>query len=429
MNLGNPPAFTISYNPGALLHELKRQKQRLGDATPRINILLYDKIKKELARGNISFKSQKERRYAIAVIQKENDFIPLLKTKINPLLGEYVRDGANAKKLLKLYYSKYIDLYENGNIETLKNYIFDILKTKKTINGYLTEFVNSTSTGDFTRILTKHADISLDMLRERFGIKPDDQFFIQLRNLKIISENNKLAANQNGKELFHETLQYKQYKSFLPSNRLVGEEVVWILIKKLQSSQAKCNALWEQYILDLVGDPRDIRNEYAWYRIGSDFKQYFEGHLSKGDLIDFLESISDGRGDDVYHERKKFWKKYLKSVVGAKLVVCERDENHIRQHKPSLYEKFEKYPNTYGKLKNNADKSYILIDFGKVKVIEGTRQTSVRFYSEIPKWFASNIYSLHDTSDFIRYSHQRKDQQWQINVALELKKHGVLYDR
>lgn len=109
-------------------------------------------------------------------------------------------------------------------------------------------------------------------------------------------------------------------------------------------------------------------------------------------------------------------------VVNTRLLICNRDMRYIELNKPSLFQKIQNFPEAYGVILSG-DISYIMMDFGEIKVIEGTENTSIRFYKNIPSWFMRNKYDRQDSSDIYRIVHG--GSKWQQDVEYKLSECGI----
>ncbi len=429
MNLGTPP--TIQIRAMRLTDVLEKATQQLvlliqgGSVGGDLYRMVLVKVKSK----NWKFDSAREARFAIAALTQERELLEEMGDKLPNLFDTLLAvPNANlSKSLARLYYSKFLTLEDTNQT------IIVVEAIKHCLNGYdgknpLIKCVRQEPKilkADFDGILKDNADKKLEEIAKVYWLSVNDEFYEQLRLSKILKDIDALQFKENNLKLFEEAEQHKARKARTQNGRFIGEEVVYRLLSRCKNAgQLPCDA-WQNFILQIVGDPRSYMDRYAWERIGIELRDYLIGILSRGDLKEFLESISDGHGDEIYRYRKQFWSQYIDNVKNAKLLICPRDFNNLRTSNEALHRRIIENPSTYGRL-SSGDKSYIYINFGLVKTIEGTHNASIRFYNEMPIWFKNNSYELHDRSDIERITHGGSSEyKWQFDTARILRKYNI----
>jgi hypothetical protein len=142
---------------------------------------------------------------------------------------------------------------------------------------------------------------------------------------------------------------------------------------------------WINFIINIVGDPRIVTSATAqnvsWDRIGNEYKDFLVGYLSKEDLVLFLEVLSDPEYDNIYRFRKAFWKPFVKHLRYAKLFINKHEFERLDS---SFQLRFFGHKNTAYSFISDTQRSFIYMDFGTIKVIEGTHNAKVRLYNDTP---------------------------------------------
>lgn len=429
MNLGTPPPIQI--RPIKLPNILEEVTQQLvliiqgggvrGDSYRRV----LAKIKSQ----NWKFDNARESRLAISALVQEQELLKDIGDKL-PNLFDILLAVPNAnlsKSLIRLYCSKFLTLEEIGQTIIVTEAIKHSLRSYDGKNPLVRCIQQEPKIlkADFDGILKDNADKKLEEIAKAYWFSANDEFFEQLRLSRILSYFDSLEFGKNYPNLFDEAKRHKARNARTQNGRCIGEEAVYRLLSRCKDTkQLPCDA-WQDFILQIVGDPRSYTARHAWERIGIELRDYLMQILSRGDLSEFLESISDRHNDEIYKYRKQFWANYIDNVKNAKLLVCPRDFVNLRNTNEALYNRIIENPSTYGRL-SSGDKSYIYIDFGSIKIIEGTHNASIRFYREMPIWFKNNSYELQDRSDIERVVHGGSlEYKWQFETASILRKYGI----
>jgi hypothetical protein len=234
------------------------------------------------------------------------------------------------------------------------------------------------------KVLSKFDDLKpLDDIRSELILNNNHEIFHRLRLIRLLANIRALQANQydaHVKQLFIDVKQYPYV--WANTSRLILEECVREMLLKCQKSHA-IGSHWQQFIFETIGDPRASKNVQAWQRVGVELHLWYRGILSRGDLREFLETMTDGQGDTIYQYRKQFWLQYIDYVVNAKVMLGSKTLSLLRKQAPDIWQRFKNNPETYSQL-NKADHSCVFIDFGSFCVIEGTHKSKLRIYSSCP---------------------------------------------
>ena len=344
---------------------------------------------------------------AFALSQEDGLLEKLLESKLlmKALDGILRTNCEVTKPFLKLYYKKF------WKLENQEGLLGDII-LRKQLKEYkgrnpmvLSARANpSIVKADFPELLLH--DKKLHKIKKELFLHETDEFYSQLMLTDYLQQCEKLEIDDDSHTLFAGIRQYKNRKSRI-DGRLLGEQAVFILLSRTRHVQGIPSDIWMNFILECVGDPRSFRAEarFAWQRIGTDLKEWLIGILSQGDIKEFLESISDGQGDEVYKYRRQFWMQFIGHVRYAKLMVCNDNLQHIRRNNPLLYDRFKTQPSVYSQMRRQGERrSFIYMDFGEIKVIEGTKSSKVRLYRQEPVSLEKKLY---DCEEF--YNNQDSD--------------------
>lgn len=433
LHLGSAPVISI--------RPMDDFSNKLSAATKKLeNIIIgssgansiYNKVVSKIKNKDWVFSSAKEKRFALAALHQEPNLLEQSGNNFHQLLSAIVDNSEFnlSKYLLKLYFAKLWTLDKLNVTAITIAFLKSSLSHYQGRNSFVINAKNEPMiiNGNFKELLQKHDNQKLADIGLFYRFTTDDELFSQLKLSKVLGHFQTLELGKVWPQLFEEAKDHKSKSARTINDRFVGEEVVAILLEKSKKSNSAPNSQWQELILDLVGDPRSFQKRFEWDRIGSHLREYFIGVLSRGDLIEFLESISDGNGDTIYQFRKAFWSKYVESVQSTRLLICPRDYEHLRISNPAMRRRFDTLSESYGRL-NQGDKSFIYIDFGKVKIIEGTHRATIRFYTQIPPWFQKNTYELLDRSDIHRIAHNsanhHKSASWQEETRQALRQYGI----
>lgn len=338
------------------------------------------------------------------------------------------------KKLLVLYYRKF-DLFDREENEYFKLFLIEqIKKHLRLFNGRnkmvlrAKEHTEEILSANFHSLLSKYGKKNIIEIKKDLYLNEQDDFYIKLRLIKLLEEIKTFEFGKYDESLFGQIIIHREKQA--TDQRLIGEECVFILMDRSHRANLEIPQDWINFILRCVGDPRSplARNHNAWNRIGNYFKSWLIRVLSQGDIVEFLEGITDGHGDEVYKYRKAFWMQYVKYVRFAKIMVGKNSEDLIRRLNPAFYTRFISNPTTYSRL-NETERSCIYMDFGDLKIIEGTHNALVRFYTGCPIDLNKKEYNYTDfyiaklaSNNLIRSRQHRgsSDYSWQNFVRNEL---------
>lgn len=339
------------------------------------------------------------------------------------------------KGLLVLYYRKF-ELFNKEENEYYRLVLIEqIKKNLRSFGGRskmvlkAKEYSEEILSANFHLLLKKYDQKNINDIRKDLYLNEQDDFYIKLRLIKLLEEIQILNIGEYNENLFGQIFANKEKKA--NNKRLIGEECVYILLDMCRNTNSKIPQKWIDFILKCVGDPRSpsIHTHSAWSRIGTDLKDWVVSVLSKGDLIEFLEGITDGCEDEIYKYRKAFWLQYVNYVRFAKIMVGRKGEDKIRQFNQTFYSRFLSNPTTYSRLKET-QRSCIYMDFGDLKVIEGTHNASIRLYSDCPINLNKKEYNYTDfySTDLARKNlvwrknhHGSSEYSWQNYIRNELK--------
>jgi hypothetical protein len=299
------------------------------------------------------------------------------------------------KSMLGFYYRKYASLENNSQkiyiTESLKRLVRQyegrnpmVIKAKedaKILDGRLHD------------MLETYGDIDIKVIKQNLYLSEVDEFYERLRLIKLLEEVKKLPLGENNQSLFQQLYEARDIRA--SDERNMGEESVLILLTKCKSNNAIVSTEWINFILKIVGDPRSAQNQYAWNRIGTALKDWLISTLSQGDLIEFLGSITDGQGDEIYQYRKAFWMQFVKHVKYAKIMVSNNGILLLKRTNPDFHKRFTENPTTYSRL-DEKERSCIYMDFGPIKIIEGTHNAKIRIYTDCPINLNSRSYAYTD---------------------------------
>lgn len=432
-NLGSIPVISIfpmnDFASKLSIEANKLENIILGNGSTNS---IYKQVVLKIKNNNWVFASAKEKRFALVALHQESNLLEKSANNFHQLLSAILDHSEFnlSKYLLKLYFAKLWTLDRLNLTAITIAFLKSSLLHYQGRNSFVVNTKNEPMilNGNFQELLHKHKNQKLADIGIFYRFATDDEFFSQLKLSKVLIGFQSIEFGAVSSRLFDESREHKAKSARTINGRLIGEEVAAILLEKSKQHNITPIIQWQDLILDLVGDPRSFQKRFEWDRIGSNLREYFIGILSRGDLIEFLESISDGSGDTIYQYRKAFWSKYVESVKTTRLLICPRDYEHLRITNPNMRRRFETLQDSYGRLEKG-DKSFIYIDFGKIKIIEGTHRATIRFYTKIPTWFQHNKYDLYDRSDICRVAHNsinhHKTKSWQEETKEELRKFGI----
>lgn len=364
------------------------------------------------------FETHGQVRYAVAALVQERgeiaddeDLLTRLieKSRFKALMDElltFEQEGFDANTararlctaLLNLYYQRYFSFEVDIADETVRSALLEPLKTMlRYYDGHnrmtiLARGNKPLLEGNLDKVLCGFGDVKpLDEIRAELILSNNHEIFQRLRLLRLLVNIRALRANQYDaqvKQLFADVKQYPYV--WANTQRLILEECVREMLLKCQATH-NVGARWQQFIFETIGDPRASKHTQAWQRVGNDLHLWYRGILSRGDLREFLETMTDGQGDAIYQYRKQFWLQYVDYAVNAKIMLGRTALGRLRRQAPDMYQRFIDSPETYSQL-DDTERSCVFIDFGAFCVIEGTHNSKLRVYRTCPIDLRSHSY-------------------------------------
>ena len=317
------------------------------------------------------------------------------------------------KRLLLLYYQRYFSFehsVENPErneyfIRSLKYWLESYQDTNRMV--LVAKETTDLISGDLEAVLANFADDEpLSNIQQKLRLDSSFEIFIRLRLLRLLVKLRTLQCNQNDdgvQNLFAEIMEHKNVRA--NAHRFLAEEGVHLLLGLCIEAKVIPIEQWQNFIFCAVGDPRAQRNQHAWQRVGEEQKSWFVGVLSRGDLREFLETMTDGQEDEIYQYRKQFWLQYVDYAVNAKIMLGKNAYRKLRSQNPDMWQRFNSSPETYSRLEDT-ERSCVFIDFGGFCVIEGTHSAKLRVYKFTPiqltdKWYRYTEFYNQDVSSFV----------------------------
>jgi EH_Signature domain len=337
-------------------------------------------------------------------------------------------------KLLNLYYQRYFSFEVGIANEVVRSALFKPLKRMLDLYdglNHMTILAKGNAPlldGRLDEVLRGFDDLKpLDEIRSVLILSNNHEIFDRLRLLRMLANIRALPANQYDaqvKQLFSDVKQYQHV--WANTKRLILEECVREMLLKCQATH-DVGTRWQQFIFETIGDPRASKNTQAWLRVGNDLHLWYRGILSRGDLREFLETMTDGQGDAIYQYRKQFWLQYVDYANNAKIMLGRTALERLRRQSPDMYQRFFDSPETYSRL-NEAERSCVYVDFGKFCVIEATHSGKWRVYKSSPINLVKEVYNYqefhneHAISLMIEeYAHHHPvEYSWQNKVRVML---------
>lgn len=362
----------------------------------------YERIKRSLIayahspNEEMAFDNQADIRRVLSVliqeVSNENDVLQLLieKSKLNSLFKNISNQLENeykniiAKRILSLYYGRYFN--------------FEYLSEKEGFYFYqlLTHLINNFDgksivvlkakqnkeilSGNLDKIIQKYGE--LKTIGQELALLESFEIYKRIQILFLLEKVKEWKANQWDKGVENILEQILDYKNVVVSQRNLLEETMFIVLQKCKSVNHIIDN-WLNFIFKHIGDPRILRHQNVWFRIGEEYYRWLRAKLSQDDVRAFLENMTDGQGDEVYQYRRQFWLQYIKHIQYAKVMLGNSGLNYLAKNNPEMHKKFETSKETYSQL-NDGQRSCILMDFGSFFVIEGTHNAKLRIYKELP---------------------------------------------
>ena len=357
------------------------------------------------------FETHGQVRYAVAALVQERgeiagdeDLLTRLieKSRFKALMDElltFEQEGFDANTararlcaaLLNLYYQRYFSFEADIADETVRSALLEPLKTMlRYYDGHnrmtiLARGNKPLLEGNLDKVLCGFGDVKpLDEIRAELILSNNHEIFQRLRLLRLLVNIRALRVNQYDaqvKQLFADVRQYPHVRA--NTKRLILEECVREMLSKCKNTNNAVDAPWQQFIFETIGDPRASKHAQAWQRVGNDLHLWYRGILSRGDLREFLETMTDGQGDAIYQYRKQFWLQYVDYAVNSKIMLGRTALARLRRQSPDMRQRFDVSPETYSQL-DDTGRSCVFIDFGAFCVIEGTHDAYIRIYQTPP---------------------------------------------
>lgn len=403
------------------------------------------------------FENLRQTRLALAVLTQESDTNDLLSVLIEKNKFEAVILSAlkyvdtiekaqikrafekTCQSLLLLYYRRYFSFERGVCAETAREVLLEPLKiwianyTGRNRMVLTAKAKPALIHGDLSGVLKKFDDdVTLQEIQKTLCLDTHFEIFIRLRLLRLLVKIKALQANQYDDGVSRLFVEIKENKDVRANEqRSLVEESVHIMVGLCQVEGQICKE-WQQFIFETIGDPRASKNHFAWQRVGEEKRNWFVGVLSRGDLREFLETMTDGQGDEVYQYRKQFWLQYVDHAINAKIMLGNNAYYGLQRQNPDMWQRFKTSPETYSRLEDT-ERSCVFIDFGTFKVIEGTHSAKLRVYIETPIDLSARSYQYQEfyhlrknrpvpnvIKEFSHYESQR--YSWQNRVRNYLNK-------
>jgi len=304
------------------------------------------------------------------------------------------------RRIVQLYFSYYLTLQELD--VDIKPGIKHMLQSYKGKNEIFTQYKK------FRHILFEPAKMleyfnDIDYIVQKFNISPNSEYYTSLMLFEILKRLDKLENGKVDITLFEQIQKHRSYR--YNEHLLIGEYVVRKLVEKMMKNTEANYTDWVNFIIDIAGDPRTVSHRsvhnVTWSRIGDKYKEYLVGYLSREDLVLFLEALSHPDHDEIYRYRKAFWKPFSKYIVNAKLFISQHEYYNL-DHR--FKKRFNGSNQAYSFI-SDSKRSFIYMDFGNIKVIEGTHNAKVRIYIDTPIELGKSNY---DYFDFYRSTKARE---------------------
>jgi hypothetical protein len=304
---------------------------------------------------------------------------------------------SNQKRLVQLFF-QYYHLFNIYRIE-IREYLESMLLNFSGHNLLLNEY--KMHLNDIFHPKKLIDDMDLNEIVQKFVLSSNSEYYRTLLILELIKKVNALEPGVYDIKLFDSIRIHKDY--MYDEHTHVGEYAVRKLIEKMMITTNIKYAKWVTYIIDLIGDPRTVSvttaHNIPWGRVGEKYKEFMIRYLSREDLDLFLDVLgdSDPNIDVIYQYRKKFWRNFGKYVQFTKLFIT----NHKYYELPeNIKRRFDRHNSAYSFI-SDFQRSFIYIDLGEIKIIEGTHNAKVRLYTDSPIDLSSYNF---DYTDFYKTS-------------------------
>lgn len=369
------------------------------------------------------------RSVSVYLLESKETFVNLIEIDlIDEFASQLLKSEniSNKRKLLDLIFQYYQTLSKTQHqiFSMLKNFLSEYSGKNILIKTYQQHLEHLFSPANM--LMAYHTK---EEVQKNLNLSVDGEYYQSILILNLISLLDSLNDGQYDSELFEDL---KKHKDFIYDDSLhVGEYAVRILIKKMMGNNIGSDfSHWMTFIIELLGDPRTISSINAhnipWSRVGEEYRSYLVGILSKEDLELFLEALSNPIHDEIYKYRKQFWKQFADYVRYVKMFVCEND---IKQLDPQFQQRFNRTNSSYSRI-SDTQRSFIYIDLGEVKIIEGTYNARVWIYTDRPIDLNLTYYDYVDfykpdkaTKSLVKYFNHSNSEggTWQNNVLSTIK--------
>jgi len=373
------------------------------------------------------FASLRDIRFGFMALEIDENLLKkiLNKNRIKEFIqkaASYNTDRNIAKYLLKIYYNYCVTIErsEGNQFFILKEYLkLHLRKYNKKSSMVLKAQKELNYLFDSLELIKPYINRDIIDFKNDFYLNDTSEFFEKIVTSRLIQKIELLNINAVDDKLFREIGDYKI---------LCGIDIVRIMLNRCKEADINPSREWESFIISLVGDPRSDSNRHGWYKIGDELKKWFIIILSRGDLREFLESITDGQDNEIYKYRKAFWMAFIDRVQYVKLMVNESSIARLRHNNLAMGERFQKNKYIYSRLNDNSH-SCIYMDFGVFHVIEGTHNAKLRIYSECPIGLSKASYDyreFYNDSVKNKITKERKhafssEYQWQGDILQYIK--------
>lgn len=428
-----------NYNFDKLLVSLDKniQKLRIGNSTrPRSYDQDVSDFKQEwLSNGYAKPLNETQMRSVSMHLMEAEETFKLLVQRANlitrflKLLSDATSIG-NQKRLVQLFF-QYYKLFKEYSVD-IRGYIETMLSSFTGHNLLLKEYKVQVNSLLSPRILIDKMD--LHQLAQKFAISSNSEYYRTLLILQLVKQVEALAPGEDDGILLDSIQEHKDH--IYDEHSHVGEYAVRKLIDKMIIMPGINYSKWVTYIICLIGDPRTVSvtavHNIPWSRVGDKYKEFMIRYLSREDLELFLNVLgdSDYNIDAIYKYRKKFWKNFSKYVQFTKLFITSRKYYELSE---DIKRRFSEGNTAYSFI-SDSERSFIYIDLGEIKVIEGTHNAKVRLYTDTP---IDLTLSRFDYIDFYRTPKamqalieggeiihaSSENGQWQEKVLNKIKRH------
>lgn len=274
--------------------------------------------------------------------------------------------------------------------------------------------------GNLYKIIQKYGE--LNVIGQELVLLESFEIYKRIKILFLLEKVKEWQVNQWDKGVENILEQILEYKNIVVGQRSLLEEMAFIILQKCKRVNHIIDN-WLNFIFKHIGDPRILRHQNIWFRIGEEYYRWLRAKLSQDDVRAFLENMTDGQGDEVYQYRRQFWLQYIEYVKGSKVILSGSGLNYLAKNNPDMYQRFKSSPESYSHL-NDSQRSCIFIDFGSFFVIEGTHNAKLRIYKDVPINLGKRNYEysdfyLGDAGDKLLHDfthHHSENYSWQNQV-------------